>query len=99
MALPVKMASDLAQDMAKKGISGSISLKGKPEVLGSSGSPDDEAPEKDADPMEAIAGDILDSIQAGDKAGLAKYLTELVDRVSAGSAEPDGDEDSADLGG
>lgn len=95
MALPLKAASDLAKDMAKKGISGSISLAGKPEDIGSSGSADDVSPEKDdgdTDPaLVDIAGDISDAVQSSNKADLAKYLQEFCERI-AGSEEPDGDE-------
>jgi hypothetical protein len=85
MALPVSKAADLAKDMAKKGIAGKISMSDPDDTVGSSGSEMDDAPEKDPpmDPaMESIAGDIIDSIDKGDKAGLAKFLMEMVERCS-----------------
>jgi hypothetical protein len=87
MALPLGAASKLAADMAKKGISGSISM-GEPKNAAEkkhmgSGDMMDESPEKeDADPMMSLAGDMLEAFKADDKTGLADLLKELCQRAS-----------------
>jgi hypothetical protein len=96
MALPIAKAMDLAKDMKAKGIAGKISMK-DPEEVGSSGSPVDDMPEKEpamSPDMSSIAGDIMTAIEKRDKAGLAKYLMEMVERCS-GASEPDADEEGA----
>lgn len=98
MALPIDKAADLARDMAKKGISGKISMGEPKDMMGSSGSPMDDAPEKDpalSPDMSAIAGSIMKCIDSGDKAGLAKHLLEIVERCIEGGEnhiEPEGEE-------
>lgn len=93
MPLPLKAAADLAKDMAKKGISGSISM-GKPEMkhMGSGDAMDD-SPEKDSEDMDPammdIAGEMFDAVESKDKVAWCKLFKELCDRMKDDDEEQD----------
>lgn len=81
MALPVSAAASLAADMAKKGISGSISM-GEPKKHMGSGDLMGEAPEKD-DPMSDVPEDVKPVIADIDAMmpGLGKLMLELCEKL------------------
>jgi hypothetical protein len=78
MALPASAAADLASDMPSK-------LGGPPPMLASD--TDDAAGPEDGDSkvLHEIAGDVFDAFQAGSKDEAAKFLVELVQRVTGGA--------------
>ena len=76
MALPVSKAADLAKDMAKKGLVGSISME-KPDEM--------DMPEKSGD-LEPILADIDKRVP-----GLGALVHELVERLQAGDEKQDED--------
>lgn len=86
MALPVKQAAELAQSMAKHGLSGSISMgKGVPA--------DDKDKEEDneykGDGIREVVEDCADALIRGDKEKAVSCLLELVDRLKEEDKEQD----------
>jgi hypothetical protein len=79
MALPPSAASALAADMPGKGF-GAVSKGAEP----SEPTDDDSSP----DIMQEIAGDVIDAIQAGSKDEAAKFLVELIERMTDKGSAP-----------
>ena len=84
--LPIKAGHDLANLMSKKGISGSISMMGKPKDVGDPAEMEQSEPE---DGMSACASDLADALIAGDKESAKKLIMELVDRIKSDDGEQD----------
>lgn len=82
MALPIGKAADLAKDMAKKGLVGSISM-GKPKAA----EPPDLPSEAEED--DPVMQDIDDLVP-----GLASLIRELVDKCLAEGSNSEDDDSS-----
>lgn len=100
MALPTKLASKLADSMAKNGLSGSISM-GKTKAMPMKPPMDDgeedgamDSPDEDKSELDHCISETADAIASGDKAGIESALRDLIDCIKT----EDEQEDKTQLG-
>ena len=98
--MPMKKASDLADSMAKHGLSGSIMMGSKMPKKSMSDmmpkdsmSDDDDAPDDSKSEMDMCIDDCADAIMSGaDREAIVKSLHDLVDCIKSGDMSQDEDE-------
>lgn len=89
--LPMKQASDLADSMAKHGLSGSIMMgskmpkKSMSDMMPKDSMPDDEMhePDQDKSEMDMCIADCADAMMSGDKDKMMSALHDLVDCIKS----------------